>query len=107
MGGEPVLEGTRVPVSAVVETYRLEPDLDRLGQAYPMLDRAALEDALSFYRANRQEIDRYIAEYDDADKARRRGQRLQSPVDLPGRVRRSRHRPVPPSARFCRNDGSR
>ncbi len=67
MGGEPVLEGTRVPVSAVVETYRLEPNLDRLGEAYPMLDRAALEEALTFYRANRQEIDRYIAEYEDSD----------------------------------------
>ena len=64
MGGEPVLEGTRIPVSAIVLTYRLEPSFERLGEAYPMLDRAALEDALAFYRANQREIDRYIAEYE-------------------------------------------
>ena len=64
MGGEPVLEGTRVPVSAIVVTYRLEPSFERVGEAYPMLDRAALEDALAFYRANQREIDRYIAEYE-------------------------------------------
>ena len=64
MGGEPVLEGTRVPVSAIVLTYRLEPSFERLGEAYPMLDRAALVDALAFYRAKTPEIDRYIAEYE-------------------------------------------
>ena len=68
MGGEPVLEGTRVPVSAIVFTYRLEPRFERLGDAYPMLDRASLEGALAFYRANWPEIDRYIAEY-EADEA--------------------------------------
>lgn len=66
MGGEPVLEGTRVPVSALVLTYQLDPSLTRLAEAYPMLDGAALEDALAFYRTHRQEIDRYIAEYDEA-----------------------------------------
>ena len=64
MGGEPVLEGTRVPVSAIILTYRFEPSFERLGDAYPTLDRAALEDALAFYRANQPEIDRYIAEYE-------------------------------------------
>ena len=64
MGGEPILEGTRVPVSAVVLTYRLEPNLARLAEAYPMLDGPALEDALAFYREHQPEIDRYIAEYE-------------------------------------------
>ena len=65
MGGEPIIEGTRVSVSALVETYRLEPNLDRLGEAYPTLGPLELQDALAFYRANRSEIDRYIAEFDE------------------------------------------
>ena len=69
MGGEPVLEGTRVPVSAIVLAYRLEPSFERLAEAYPMLEPAALEDALAFYRANRREIDRYIREYEEGDEA--------------------------------------
>ena len=69
MGGEPVLEGTRVPVSVIALTFRLEPSFERLGEAYPMLDRTALEDALAFYRSNRSEIDRYIAEYEAEDDA--------------------------------------
>ena len=69
MGGKPVLEGTRVPVSTIVLTYRLEPSFERLGEAYRTLHRAAQEDTLAFYRANQPEIDRYIAEYGADDEA--------------------------------------
>jgi uncharacterized protein (DUF433 family) len=60
--GEPTVAGTRVPVRAIVLYFRIYRDLDRLGHAFPMLTRAALEEALDFYQAHTEEIDRYIAE---------------------------------------------
>jgi uncharacterized protein (DUF433 family) len=65
LGGEPSLEGTRVPVRSVVLAARYEADLDAVVQAYPMLDRVAVESALAFYRLHRDEIDRHIAENED------------------------------------------
>lgn len=62
LGGEPTVRGTRVPVRSIVLAHRYYRDIERVCQAYPMLDRAAVDDALAFYRANADEIDRYIAE---------------------------------------------
>jgi uncharacterized protein (DUF433 family) len=65
LGGEPTLEGTRVPVRTVVEAVRYIGPVDEIVEAYPMLDRASVEAALDFYRQNRDEIDRYIVENQD------------------------------------------
>ncbi len=62
LGGEPTVKGTRVPVRSVVLTHRDYHDIARVCDAYPMLDRAAVEETLAFYKANREEIDGYIAE---------------------------------------------
>jgi uncharacterized protein (DUF433 family) len=62
VGGEPVIEGTRVPVRSLVIIYRLYGDEARVLKAFPHVSRAAVEEALAYYEANREEIDRDIAE---------------------------------------------
>ena len=68
LGGEPTLRGTRVPVRAVVLAQRLYPDRSRLRIAFPMLSPEAIEAALAFYAANRDEIEAYIAENEQQDE---------------------------------------
>ena len=65
VGGEPVIEGTRVPVRCIVIAFRLYGSLERVLEAYPRVSREAAEEALSYYEANRAEIDRYIQENED------------------------------------------
>jgi uncharacterized protein (DUF433 family) len=69
LGGEPTVKGTRVPVRAIVLTRRHAAETEHLCRAFPMLTRTDVEAALAFYEANREEIDRFIAEdeLDDAD----------------------------------------
>lgn len=62
LDGEPTVQGTRVPVRSIILAHQYYGDVARVCQAYPSLDRAAVEEALAFYRANLAEIDRYIAE---------------------------------------------
>jgi uncharacterized protein (DUF433 family) len=61
LGGEPTMEGTRVSVRTIVEASRYIGTIDEIVDAYPMLDRASVEAALSFYRLNQDEIERHIA----------------------------------------------
>lgn len=66
LGGEPTLEGTRVPVRTIVEATRYIGPIDEIVSGYPMLDHTSVEIALDFYRRNQDEIDRYIAENQDS-----------------------------------------
>jgi uncharacterized protein (DUF433 family) len=65
LGGEPTVAGTRVSVRIIVQAYQDTPDFAMMLEDYPMLDRAAIEEALAFYEANRAEIDRHIRENED------------------------------------------
>ena len=68
LSGEPTVKGTRVSVRAVVLALRYDGSLAEVEQHFPHVDRAAIEEALAFYEANRAEIDRYIREnQDDTD----------------------------------------
>jgi uncharacterized protein (DUF433 family) len=67
LGGEPTVEGTRVPVRPIVLAHRYYGDAEQVCRVHPMLDQAAVDDALAFYAANAEEIDRYIAENDAED----------------------------------------
>jgi uncharacterized protein (DUF433 family) len=60
LGGEPTLEGTRVPVRTIVEATRYIGPIDEIVRAYPMLDRGSVEVALEFYRQIQAEIDSHI-----------------------------------------------
>ena len=61
-GGEPIVAGTRVPVSAIIVQWQFYGDRARILSAFPRLDDHSLDAALAYYEANRQEIDRLIAE---------------------------------------------
>jgi uncharacterized protein (DUF433 family) len=60
-GGEPTISGTRIPVRVIVVAHRYFPDLDRLCEGYPPLTPGLVQEALTYYAANRAEIDAVIA----------------------------------------------
>jgi uncharacterized protein (DUF433 family) len=64
LGGEPTVAGTRVPVRSIVIGFRrYRGDAMRVAQAY-RLDVEAVEDALGYYDAHRDEIDALIRDND-------------------------------------------
>lgn len=60
LGGEPIIKGTRTPVRAIVETWRLGVAAEEIPQALPHLNLAQVFDALSYYSDHQQEINEYI-----------------------------------------------
>ena len=62
------MKGTRIPVWVLVLYHRGHQDIERLLEAFPSLDRSAIEEALAYYEANRAEIERSIAENDEDDE---------------------------------------
>ncbi len=64
--GEPIIEGTRVPVRAVV-LFNYEYDIAGVQSALPSLSANDIETAMRFYREHRDEINRYIAENNEGE----------------------------------------
>jgi uncharacterized protein (DUF433 family) len=60
LGGEPIIRGTRTPVRAIVETWRLGVPAEEIPNALPHLTLAQVFDALSFYSDHQDEINAYI-----------------------------------------------
>jgi len=58
--GEPIIKGTRTPVRAIVENWRLGYLPEQTVTELPHLTLAAVFDALSYYCDHRDEIDEYI-----------------------------------------------
>lgn len=74
LSGEPIVAGTRIPVRTIVQYAQIyHHDLKEMESVYPSIARADIEEALAFYEANREEIDRYIAENEDDDGTPERG----------------------------------
>jgi uncharacterized protein (DUF433 family) len=67
VGGEPVIEGTRVPVKSVVLLSRAYPQLVEILQALPMLTTGDVANALAYYRTHRDAIDAFIAADEASD----------------------------------------
>src|ERR1700751_4602097 len=61
-GGEPVIKGTRISVSLIVEIERMGKTVDEIVAIYPHINHAQVYDALAYYYDNKAEIDRYIHE---------------------------------------------
>ena len=59
-GGEPVVRGTRVPVRAIIVSWRNEPDVNAMLEAYPRIPAAYVHQALAYYAAHRDELDARI-----------------------------------------------
>ncbi len=60
LGGEPIIKGTRTPVRAIVETWRLGTPPETISDALPHLTPAQVFDALSYYSDHQKEINAYI-----------------------------------------------
>jgi uncharacterized protein (DUF433 family) len=60
LGGEPIIRGTRTPVRAIVETWRLGVPAEEIRSALPHLTLAQVFDALSYYSDHQEEINAHI-----------------------------------------------
>jgi uncharacterized protein (DUF433 family) len=59
--GEPIIVGTKTPVRAIIETWRLAVQPEEIPQHLPHLSLAQVFDALSYYQDHMAEINHYIA----------------------------------------------
>lgn len=60
LGGEPVIEGTRTPVRAIVGYWRQGMSPEEIPTHLPHLSLAQVFDALSYYSDHQAEINAYI-----------------------------------------------
>ena len=60
LSGEPIVKGTRTPVRAIVENWRLGLAPEVIPQQLPHLTLAQVFDALSYYSDHQAEINGYI-----------------------------------------------
>jgi uncharacterized protein (DUF433 family) len=60
LSGEPIIEGTRTPVRAIVELWRLGISPEEIPRRLPHLTLAQVFDALSYYSDHQEEINDYI-----------------------------------------------
>ncbi len=59
-GGEPIIKGTRTPVRAIVENWRMGYSPEEIVRALPHLTLAQVFAALSYYSDNQGEINGHI-----------------------------------------------
>ena len=60
LGGEPIVKGTRTPVRAIVELWRLGIAPEEIPRRLPHLTLAQVFDALSYYSDHRDKIQAHI-----------------------------------------------
>ncbi|BAY43413.1 hypothetical protein SAMD00079811_09930 [Scytonema sp. HK-05] len=60
LGGEPIIRGTRTPVRAIVESWRMGAAPEEIPQGLPHLTLAQVFDALSYYLEHQSEVNSYI-----------------------------------------------
>jgi uncharacterized protein (DUF433 family) len=60
LSGEPIIRGTRTPVRAIVELWRLGVPPEEIPRRLPHLSLAQVFDALSFYSDHQEEINSQI-----------------------------------------------
>lgn len=60
LDGEPIIRGTRTPVRAIVEIWRLGIPAEEIPQHLPHLSLAQVFDALSYYSDHQDNINVYI-----------------------------------------------
>ncbi|CAG0947481.1 hypothetical protein ANRL1_04175 [Anaerolineae bacterium] len=64
--GEPTVRGTALTVRTIVECTHIGESVDEILEAYPILTRAQVYDALSYYYDHAEEIEKYIRENQEA-----------------------------------------
>ena len=60
LSGEPIIKGTRTPVRAIVELWRLGIAAEEIPSHLPHINLAQVFDALSYYNDHQSEINVYI-----------------------------------------------
>lgn len=60
LSGEPIINGTRTPVRAIVELWRSGVSPEEIPAHLPHLNMAQIFDALSYYSENQDEINKFI-----------------------------------------------
>ena len=60
LSGEPIIEGTRTPVRAIVEIWRLGVAPEAIPHRLPHLSLAQVFDALSYYSDHQEAINAHI-----------------------------------------------
>lgn len=60
LSSEPIIKGTRTPVRAIVETWRMGIAPEEISRGLPHLTLAQIFDALSYYSDHQEEINAYI-----------------------------------------------
>lgn len=60
LSGEPIIKGTRTPVRAIVEMWRMNVAPEEIPLHLPHLTQAQVFDALSYYSDHQEEINRHI-----------------------------------------------
>jgi len=60
LSGEPIIKGTRTPVRAIVEMWRIGVSPEEIPHRLPHLRLAQVFDALSYYLEHQIEINEYI-----------------------------------------------
>ena len=60
LGGEPIVSGTRTPIRAIVELWRMGVAPEEIPSRLPHLTMAQIFDALSYFSDNQAEIAAYI-----------------------------------------------
>ena len=61
LSGEPIIQGTRTPVRAVVEHWKFGDTPEEIARKLPHLRLAQIFDALGYYDDHRIEVERYVA----------------------------------------------
>ncbi|NJL62506.1 MAG: DUF433 domain-containing protein [Methylacidiphilales bacterium] len=60
LSSEPIIKGTRTPVRAIVETWRMGIAPEEISRGLPHLTLAQIFNALSYYSDHQEEINTYI-----------------------------------------------
>lgn len=61
LSGEPIVRGTRVPVRAIVETWRMGVSAEEITTHFPHLTQAQVFEALAYFSDHQDEILGHIA----------------------------------------------
>jgi uncharacterized protein (DUF433 family) len=69
LGGEPIIQGTRTPVRAIVETWRMGVPPEEITKGMPHLTLGQVFGALMYYSDHQDEINHYIEQNCIADES--------------------------------------
>ena len=59
-GGQPMVQGTRIPVATLVRSLQLGMDFDEILMQYPRLSPAELHAAFAYYLDHKAEVDELL-----------------------------------------------